>query len=178
MTFWLIIEVTIIVAVFVPTAIAFVTGAPYVPTPVTRMKRMLELAELKPGMRLYDLGCGDGRLVSMAAKQYTADAVGFELSPFVFAIAKIRQFFTRGKGKIFLRDFRKMPLADADVVCCYLLPKPMENLKEKFEQELAPGSKVISYAFEIPGWKPVHEEPRVREKNWSRILVYEIGRHL
>lgn len=176
MTFWLILEVVIIILVLVPTGVAFITGAPFVPTPLARVRKMLELAKIKPGMKLYDLGCGDGRLVSTAAKHFHADAVGFELSPFVFWIAKIRQFFTGSHGKIYLRDFRKMPLKDADIVMCYLLPKPMEELKMKFEKELPVGAKIISYAFDIPGWKPIHEESRIKEKNYSRILVYEMGR--
>src|SRR3990167_6679931 len=104
---WFIIEFIIFGLIFIPTIIAFLTGAPWVPTPMPRVKRMLELADLKPGDRVYDLGCGDGRMVHWAAKQYFADAVGLELSPLVYAWARTRNFFLRSPSKILMRDFRR-----------------------------------------------------------------------
>lgn len=175
--FWLILEILLIVMVLVPTAVAFIFGAPFVPTPNERVRKMLELAGAKPGMRIYDVGCGDGRMVRMATNEFGADAIGFELSPPVFLWAKIRQFFWRSNHKIFLRDFRAINLSDADAIVCYLLPEAMKRLGEKLEKELKIGAKVVSYAFAIEGWNPTHIEPKIKEKNYCKILVYEIGKH-
>ena len=94
-------EILFLLAIFIPTVIAFVIGAPWVPTPMARVRRVLELAKIKPGQRIYDLGCGDGRFVQTAAREYGADAVGLELSPIVYAWARIRNFFMKSKARIF-----------------------------------------------------------------------------
>lgn len=147
------------------------------PTPFARAKKMVELADLKPGQKLYELGCGDGRISYLAKKYFSADSRGFELSPIVFLWAKICKFLWRSNHKIYLRDFRVINLSDADAIAFYLLPEPLKKIKDKLERELRPGTKVISYAFAIDGWNPVHLEPKVPEKNYAKILVYEMGKH-
>lgn len=176
--FWLFLEVVILVAIFIPTIIAFLTGAPWVPTPLPRVKRMLELAVIKPGNRVYDLGCGDGRLVQLASKTYEADAVGIELSPLVYCWARIRNFFLRSKAQILLRDFRKINYSNAQMLVFYLLPDILKIMRPKFEKELRPGARVVSYAFEIDGWEPIYTEPRNREKHYGPIFVYEIPKSI
>lgn len=172
--FILIIEIIIFAILFIPTMVAFLTGAPWVPTPITRVKRMLQLANLKQGDRIYDLGCGDGRMVQHAAKEYGADAVGLELSPLMYAWAKLRNIILRSDAKILLRDFRRINYTNAAALVFYLLPDILKIMKSKFEKELKPGSRVISYAFEIEGWQPVHIEPRDEKRKHARIFVYEI----
>lgn len=172
----LILEIVIFVVIFVPTMIAFLTGAPWVPTPIDRCKKMVELAKLEKGDKVYDLGCGDGRLVHLAAEKHDVDAVGIELSPLVYAMARIRNFFLDSKSKIVMRDFRKVDYGDAKVVFFYLLPAALKTLIPDFKKKLKPGAKIISYAFAIEGWEPIHIEPKNPEKNLSRILIYEIGK--
>ncbi len=171
---WLVIEFILILTVLVPTMVAFFTGAPWVPTPMVRVRRMLELANLKPGDRIYDLGCGDGRMVQEAAKVYGADAVGLELSPILFAAAKIRSFFLRSKAKILLRDFRRVNFSNAHAIVFYLLPEILKTMGPKFAAEMKPGAKIISYAFQIEGWTPVYTEPKDAARNLARIFVYEV----
>ncbi|PJC36687.1 hypothetical protein CO046_04705 [Candidatus Peregrinibacteria bacterium CG_4_9_14_0_2_um_filter_53_11] len=171
--FLLLLELIIFITIFIPTMVAFITGAPWVPTPTARVKKMLELGEIKPGHKVYDLGCGDGRMVHLAAKLYNADAVGIELSPLVYGWARVRNFFLKSKSKLLLRDFRKLSYKDADVICFYLLPNVLKIIGPKLAQELKPGTKVISYAFAVEGWEPVYTEPKDPAKNLSRILVYE-----
>lgn len=171
---WLLIEIIILAAIFIPTMIAFLTGAPWVPTPEERVKRVLALAKIKPGERVYDLGCGDGRMVHLASKLYGADAVGLELSPLVYALARIRNFFLRSKSRILFRDFRGINYSNADALVFYLLPNVLKIMRHKFERELKPGSRVVSYAFEIEGWKPAYVEPRNRDKHLGPIFVYEM----
>lgn len=175
---WFYIELVILLAIFIPTMIAFFTGAPWVPTPTQRVKRMLELAELKPGDRVYDLGCGDGRIVHLAAKLHGADAVGLELSPLLFAWAKLRNFVLRSKSKILLRDFRKIDYGNARAIFFYLLPDVLQIMRPKFEEELKPGTRIVSYAFEIKGWEPIYTEPKDTVRNYCRILVYEVPKSM
>lgn len=170
----LLIEILIFILIFVPTIIAFFVGAPWVPTPRKRVLKMLELAKIKSGERVYDLGSGDGRMAHEAAKNYNADAIGLELSPLIYAIARVCNFFRRSKSKILLRDFRRVDFSNADVLTFYLLPPILKKMRGKWLKELKPGSRIVSYAFEIEGWKPVYIEPKDPVNNFARILVYEI----
>lgn len=171
--FWLIVEIILLAIIFVPTMVAFLTGAPWVPTPTPVVKKMLELAKIKPGDRIYDLGCGDGRIVHLAAKLYGADAIGIELSPLIYAMGRLRNYILRSKSKILLRNFKKVDYSNAHALCFYLLPNVLKVMRPKFEAELKPGALVVSYAFQVEGWTPVFTEPRNPEKNWGHIFVYE-----
>lgn len=168
-----IIELIILAVLFVPTTIALIV-APWVPTPEKRILKMLELANIKPGDKVYDLGCGDGRMVHLASKVYGAKGIGVEFSPLVYAMARVRNFILRSKSQLVFADFRKVDLSDAKVVMFYLLPQAVKNLKPKFERELKPGAKVISYAFEMEGWQTSHFEPKDPAKNHAPIWLYEI----
>jgi len=165
-------EVAILIAVTIPTLWALFS-APFVPTPMKVVRKMLKLAKIKEGEKIYDLGCGDGRLVHLASKEYKAEAIGFELSPLVFAIAKFLQPFWRSKAKIKFRNFHRQDISDANIIVCYLMPNTLEKMLKKF-QTLKKGTRIISYAFKIPGLNLIHQEPRVREENMSPIWVYEI----
>lgn len=169
-----IIEILIFILIFVPTAVAFFTGAPWVPTPEIRVKRMLELTKIKQGDRLYDLGCGDCRIPHLAAKLYGADAIGLELSPLVYLLGRLRNAILRSKSQILLRDFRAINYSNAKALAFYLLPNILKTMRPKFEKELQPGTRVVSYAFQIEGWTPTFIEPRDRAKHYGPIYVYEI----
>ncbi len=160
--------------ILVPTVIALITGAPFVPTPMPAVKKLLELAKIKKGEKVYDIGCGDGRMVYLAAKMYGADATGFELSPLVYFLARLRKIFWHSKAKIVFGDFRRHNLKDADVIVCYLLPEPLARLQSKLEKELKPDARVVSYAFRIGNWKEKHREAKNPQKNIAPIWVYQI----
>jgi SAM-dependent methyltransferase len=159
--------------ILVPTMMALIHGAPFVPTPMAAVEKMLSLAKIKSGDKVYDIGCGDGRMVYLAAKEYNADAVGFELSPLVYALARVRHFFWRSKAKIVFGNFKKHNLSDADVIVCYLLPETLARLQKKLDRELKKGAKVISYAFQVGSWTPAHREERDPAMNMAPIWVYE-----
>lgn len=169
----LIIEILIVIFIGVPTIYALLWGAPFVPTPLPRVRKMLELAQIKPGQKLYDLGCGDGRLVHLAAKEHQAQAIGFEFSPLIYIWAKICQPFWWSKAKVKLRNFYTQDISDADIIVCYLMPGTLKRFQENLKN-LKKGTKIISYAFRIPDLKLIHEEPKIKEKNYCPILVYEI----
>ncbi|MFC1810316.1 SAM-dependent methyltransferase [Patescibacteria group bacterium] len=161
----------------VPTIVALVSGAPFVPTPMRSVKEMLKTAKIKKGQKVIDIGCGDGRFCHMANKDYGAEAVGFELSPIVYFIAKVCQPFWRSKAKIRYGDFRNHDLSDADHIVAYMLPETLEKFIPKFERELKKGAKVTSYAFHIGNWVPTYTRASDKANGISKIWVYEIGKH-
>jgi len=149
--------IVIFIAAMSLTIYSGVIGAPYVWTPGRAVREIFKIAGLKKGDKVYDLGAGNGRNLIIADKEFGAQALGFELSPILYLAAKIN-FFIRGakRSQISWRNFYKQNLADADLIFCFLSAHAMAKLKPKFEAELRPGTKVISYAFSIHGWTPKH----------------------
>lgn len=129
---------------------------PFVPTPVEVIDRMLELAEVKKGDVLYDLGSGDGRIVIRAAEKYRIRAVGIEMDQQLLDKARWDAAFA---GVAQLVEFRsedalKANISDATVVTLYMLPWFNEAMKPSFEKQLKPGSRIVAHDFGIAGWPP------------------------
>jgi len=146
-------------------------GAPWVPTPMKKVRKMLEMAEVGPDDLLYDLGCGDGRMIVTAARSHGARAVGVEIHPlrYIWCQILITALGLRGRVKIVFGDMFKQDLSNASVVTCYLLQSTNERLQGKLEQELRPNSRVVSSDFTFPG---LYLE---RKDSNSRIYLYHIG---
>jgi cyclopropane fatty-acyl-phospholipid synthase-like methyltransferase len=129
---------------------------PFVPTPMEVVDRMLELAEVKKGDVIYDLGSGDGRIVIRAAKKYGARGVGIEMDSTL--LAKARQA-ARADGVDHLVEFHaedalKADLSKATVVTLYMLPWFNEAMKPSFKKYLKPGARIVAHDFGIEGWEP------------------------
>ena len=142
----------LVIAIAVTTVYSLVRGIGWVPTWQKDVERFLRLAEIKPGQVVYDLGCGDGRLV-MAAAKLGAKAIGLEVSILPFVGAYSRKIFSGSKAKIKFRDFWLVDLKEADVVYFFLIPRIYEQLKNKLAKELKPGARVIAYVWPIEGWQ-------------------------
>jgi SAM-dependent methyltransferase len=127
-------------------------GAPWVPTPMSKVHKMLQMAGVGPGDLVYDLGCGDGRTIVTAARRYGAHAVGIEIDPlrYLWCQALITVLGLRDRVRVVYGNFYKQDLSDADVVTCYLLQSTNEKLEGKLIQELAPGARVVSNDFTFP----------------------------
>lgn len=151
--------------------IAIFGGGPFVPTPMHAVHEVLKHAKIKKGEKVYDIGAGDGRFIHFAAKNYHADSIGFEIDPFVFFLAKLRQWFFGWKGKMIYGSFIKHSLKDADILICYMLPRTLKKFQKKFDKELKPETRIVSYAFSIGDWKPLKVVPR--KNKISRIFIYE-----
>ncbi len=169
-----VIELVSYIILLIPTVYTMLVGAPFVPTQMEQVDRMLKAAKIKPGMKVYDLGCGDGRLVHKAAKKYKARAVGYEFSPLVWLWAKFVALFWRTEAKIVFADFWKKDLSDSDVIFCYLLPHAMKNFQERIVPQLKPGSLIVSHAFPIPDFEMNSSLPRVRERKLGPVWIYKI----
>ncbi|MBV6432163.1 MAG: Ribosomal protein L11 methyltransferase [Bryobacteraceae bacterium] len=153
--------------------------APYVPSPQNIVDRMLDAAQLKQGETVYDLGCGDGRVLITAAQKYRAKAVGVELSPKLVRLARdlIKLNGLQDSASVIEGNLLDVDLSKADVVTLYLLTESNSKLRPNLEKYLKPGARVVSHDFEIRGWKPIVVEEVPAYKRMHHIYVYEIGRN-
>jgi len=132
--------------------------APYVPTPVAIVDRMLTLTAIGPGDYVIDLGSGDGRLVTTAVAKYNArGGLGFEIDPRLVKEAneKARNAGVGDRVKFVERDLFTADVSEATVVTLYLVPGIMGRVEDKLLKELKPGTRVVSHDYPLPSWKPV-----------------------
>lgn len=157
---------------FVSLAYAASRGAPWVPTRKRDIARLLSLLNLKDGQKMYELGCGDGRVSIAVAKKTGAYVVGVELSFLHVVIANILAWMRGVKNMRFVwGDIYKQDFFDADAVYLFLMPRVNEKLRPKLERELKPGALVVSYVWPIAGWTPnVVDEALLQPK----MYVYEM----
>jgi SAM-dependent methyltransferase len=128
--------------------------APFVPTPAPVVEKMLAMAKVVRDDVVYDIGCGDGRMVIAAAKIYGAHGVGIELDPKLIeeCEANARKEGVESLVRFIRMDGTKARLSGATVLALYLLPESLEVLKPLFERDLKPGARVVSHNYRIPGW--------------------------
>ena len=155
-------------------AYACVRGAPWVPTWRRDIARLMLLLNLKSGQKLYELGCGDGRVGLALVRGTGAELVGIELSFLHWAIAQVLKRLKRMQNARFVwGDIYRQDLSDADAVYLFLMPEFYEKLKPKLERELRPGTRVVSYVWPIEGWAPIAvDQPN---KDLPAMYAYEIS---
>jgi len=139
------------------------------------VRRMLELADVKPGEVVYDLGCGDGRIVITAAKEFGAYGVGIEIRRDLAlkAMRAVEEAGLTDRVKIINANFFDIDISDADVVTLYLTTSANIKVKPKLERELKPGARVVSHEYEIPGWTPVLIDEFTEDARY-RFLTHRI----
>jgi ubiquinone/menaquinone biosynthesis C-methylase UbiE len=118
---------------------------------------MLSMADVKPGDVVYDLGSGDGRIVTTTAREFFASSVGIDINPFwvFWTRVKVALFGLSGKVKVIWGNFFNQDLSRANVVTLYLEQGTNNRLKPKLEKELKPGTRVVSHVFTFDGWNPI-----------------------
>lgn len=133
-------------------------GVPFLPTHRKQALKMIQLSQIKPGMKVIDLGSGAGRLLFLAAKS-GAQAVGYELNPFLVIWTKLVIFLKgkRGQIKVFYKSIYDADIAQADVIMMFLYPPHMKRMVEKLQQ-VKPGTVILSYAFALPDWQLIKKE--------------------
>lgn len=145
---------TLVLAAF---AFVLLFGAPYLPTLSPQIATALELANLKPGDTLLELGSGDGRVL-MAAAEQGLTVIGYELNPLLVLYSWLR---TRRYGKrvrVVWGNFWRRPLPPAEAVFVFLLDRYMLKLDNKITQEFDKPVKLISFAFKVPNRKPAEAQ--------------------
>jgi len=132
---------------------------PFVPSPMHVVQKMIEVADIKKGDVLYDMGSGDGRIIIEAAKKYGVRGVGIDLNPDL--VAKAREN-AKNEGVSDLVEFRAqdgltVDISEATVVTLYMFKWFNNALKPKL-QKLRPGSRIVAHDFDIDDWKPTRIE--------------------
>lgn len=160
-------------AVFVVTgtaALGAISAAPWVPLRKHEVRRLLKLAEVKPGETVYDLGAGDGRILAVAAKEFGARAIGWEIALLPYLLARLR-LWRVPKAEIHYASFFKTDFSQADVVACFLSPMAMVKLLPKLQRELRPGARFVTFAFPLPNTlEDRSDKPTERQ---TRIFLYQ-----
>jgi len=155
-------------AIFEPNAVSVIFthhedgpgDVPYIPSAPEVVEAMLNLGGVKQSDMVYDLGCGDGRIVIMAVQKFDAHAVGVEISPERVREAEENARIAGVYGRVLFTetDLFSADIHDATVVTLYLLAELNLQLRPKLLRELKPGARIVSHAFDMADWKPEREE--------------------
>lgn len=131
----------------------------YSPTPHHVVAAMLQLADVGKHDVLYDLGCGDGRIVIAAARDYGARAVGIEIVPELLTLGEraAAQAGVAGRVRFVRQDIFQADLSPATVVTLYLSEEVNARLRPKLLRELRPGARIVSYRVDMEDWRPDRE---------------------
>lgn len=129
--------------------------APFVGTPQPVIEKMLEMAGVGPDDVVYDIGCGDGRIVITAAKTRGARGVGIDIDPVRIAEARAaaKKAGVEGRVRFICEDATKSDFSEATVLAIYLLPESNELLRPAFDAQLKPGARVVCHNYDIESWK-------------------------
>lgn len=145
-------------------------GLPPVPTKLSRIRKALELVNLRPEEVLYDLGSGDGRVLIIAAREFGAQAVGIEIGPVqrAFSWLNVLRNGVRQTVRIEAGNFYQSDLSAADVVFVYATSKEISKLAAHLEKQMKPGSRLVSISADFPKWEPLAFDER------ELIFVYQM----
>jgi len=150
------------------------SGAVSVPSNRNTIKLMLEVANLKKGDVIYDLGCGDARLLIQAEKKYGTIGIGYENAPITFLVAQILKKIRKSNVKILFRNFFKDSLSEAKIIFLYLSPEVQKNLTTKIKKECRKGTTIISNCFHLPDLTPYKTIPKDKKNKTNTVHIYKI----
>lgn len=142
----------------------------FVPSPMRVVRRMLEMAEIQAGEKVYDLGCGDGRVLISAIRKYNALGVGIDINRNLLQVAKQRAGDDAARIRFLRQNIFKTDLRRADVVMLYLLPKLNAKLMPRL-RKLKRGVRVVSHRFELPGVQP-YKVARIKLSSGYEHFIY------
>lgn len=148
--------VAVVILLTLSLFLAFIAlfGPPYVPTPHKTVNEILKELNLRSGMIFYDLGCGDGRVVRSAVKDYGVRGIGIDLNLFlIFYCRLVSKLQKLSETFFFTKSFFKINLSKADIIYMYPIPVVIPKLVKKFKGECKKGAMVVSYCFEIKEWR-------------------------
>ena len=144
----------------------------FVPTPNDVVNKMLEMAQVTAKDTVYDLGCGDGRIVITAAQRYGCRGVGIDIDPERIreATENVQKAKVTDKVKFIQGDLFEADISAATVVTLYLLTELNLKLRPKLMKDLRPGTRVVSHAFSMGDWKP----ERTEHVNGASVYLWRI----
>ncbi len=143
------------------------------PTDRVTLQRILFLAELQEGEHVVDLGCGDGRIVIAAARDFGARATGVEIDPFRVFWGRLWILLVgvRRRAQIVRGNMYTFDVSDADAVILFLSPTANFKLQERLRRQLKPGARIVSYYHPMWGWTP---DEVGEARDGYRIYVYRM----
>lgn len=167
---WFPLLVFLLLIPLIPTAYAGWIGAPYAPTRIAVVKKAFDQFGVGEGDLLVDLGAGDGKIL-LAAAATGAQAVGYELSPFLWVVAKLRTWRNK-KIKVRFANFYKKKLPDATVVFSFLMPEKMGNVRKLIRKNVLPRGKFfMTYAFPFKDVVPLRV---IQAPKCAPVYVYDL----
>ena len=146
----------------------------YVPTPKDIVWRMLQLASLRRGETLFDLGAGDGRIIIEAVRRFGAKAVGVEIDPERISRIRERLNATKTQAELIEANLFHVNLSSADVIAIYLSDSANAKLAPKLKDELKAGARVVSLDYKLPGWAADRELEVNTSGITRRLYLYKI----
>jgi|GEM_PF-382840 len=155
--------------------------APFVPSPEIVVDTMLGLAGVGPSDVVYDIGCGDGRIVIEAAARFGARGVGIDIDPELIETCRENAEIAGVKSlvRFICADASRARFAEASVIAVYLLPESLDFLKPLWQRDLKDGTRIVSHDYKIPGWDGKVVSSRVVEderKRSHKIFLYRFSR--
>jgi hypothetical protein len=164
-----VIVILILLAAIYLLARPVIRGAIFFPTTRRNVEVMLDMASLRQGARIADLGSGDGRILIACARRGMR-AEGYEINPILVFRSRwaIQKAGFRNFAVVHWKSFWRADLAPFDAIFVYGIPYIMDGLRNKLERELRPGAKIVSNVFPFPGWEPVEKQEK------EKIYLYKI----
>jgi len=153
--------------------------APYVPSPQEVVDKMLEMADVKKTDMVYDLGCGDGRIIITAAQKFGAQSTGIELDDDIYkeTANRVHKMGLDDRVKVIHGNALETDLSRASVVTLYLLTVSNSKLRPNLEKYLKAGARVVSHDFQVVGWKATKIEKVNRDAREHTIYLYIVGKN-
>jgi tRNA A58 N-methylase Trm61 len=169
MIFWIIVPTSfvILMALLFTYAYGGLKAAPWVPMRKRDIERVFQVAPIEKGDCVYDLGCGDARVLVGALVRGVGRAVGYEVSLIPYGIAWLRGRRYGKKMVLRYRDFWKADVSEASVIFLFLSHRAHARLGKKFNKELKKGTRVVTYVWPIEGWGPVSVD-----KSEGKLPIY------
>lgn len=174
-----IILLLIIAGLFIVLSAVWPPDSPWAPwwqMPEEVIRAMCKLTKMSSKDVMYELGCGTGRALIIAAKEHSAKAVGIEIDPvrFLFAKWNVFRFGQKGKITILKKNFFDVNIAPATIIFVYLVPKALGKLVSKFQKELKPGVLIASYIYEFPEKEAKGKLTLVKHDKQQKIFLYKL----
>ena len=149
-------------------------GVLYIGSPRAVVRAMLSMADIKAGDKIFDLGCGDGRLLIPSVRQFKALATGIDISWMLLAVAWLKSRIWRTPVRLIHRNILDTDFSEADVVFLYLMPEIIHKLREPLKK-LKPGCRIICHDFGLEGWAADLEMDVQCWLKHTRVFRYIVG---